>query len=97
MADRTLHVFQIGDCDWVVASNIDDARVVWCEFQGGKPEDMLDEDGFYVVELPDDSLLGFVCDEHGEVCEVGAGTTIKRPCNEWATKLGHGFFGSTEI
>lgn len=52
-AQLALACYQVGDCDWVAATNSDEARRILAEMNGDDPSEYADWD----VELTSDSML----------------------------------------
>lgn len=91
----SLQVFT-NDCEWIVAHDLDDARVVWAEFAGLDPSKYSNEDlGF--EPLPSESSVSIWCDTNGDPGEIqGEGCWIvSQTCEEWCRR-GRGFLCSTE-
>lgn len=82
----TLHVYFDG-MDWIVAENEDDARALWLDYTGEKPEDYIDGE-LYFEELSDDKKL--------RVYDEDRSASIEQTCREWADQYGRGFLCSTE-
>lgn len=83
-----LHMFFIGDSDYVVADSIDDAWSVWEETTNSKRGEAFDDVDEACELLPDDKVLACSVDGNGEPCEIGEGSTVKKTAIEWARQLG---------
>ena len=82
----SLHLYHIGDCDTVVASDEADAWKVWKEYCGLEPE----EADWQVEAIPDSKVVRIRTDE-------GAAAPVEQhTAAEWATQEGRGFLCSTE-
>lgn len=90
-----LQVFT-NDCEWIIARDLDDARLAWCEHVGLDPAQYTNQDlGF--EPLRPDSEVSIWCDVNGDPGDIaGEGCTlVTLTCQEWA-KRGRGFLCSTE-
>jgi hypothetical protein len=85
-----LHVFS-DECEWVIARDEADAKVVWSEHVGEPRCELTFE------QLPDEELLGIWCNPDGEIDEPHAPghAVIRRTAAEWA-KRGRGYLCTTE-
>ncbi len=88
-----LHVFLYADCDWFVAHDADDARLLIKEMASvdAQPDD--------VEQWDDDRSLRIWYDtKAGMITEIGddSAEAVDKPCREWATINGRGFLCSTE-
>ena len=88
MTDVTpdLHLFYLCDCDYVAATDIDDAWAAYCEETGNKRGDF-DDAG---TAIADDKRIA-VAEHEGR----GAPKTTKT-AREWAQRSGRGLAFSTE-
>jgi hypothetical protein len=92
---RRLYLFESGNPDWVVAFDIDDARRLWCEHMGEKPEDYVGEDDW--TPLADDATAkywldretGKLTDDDGVLTELTAAEVVER--------FGRGFVASVDF
>ncbi len=91
-----LHVFA-NECDWVVATDLEDAWEVYAFMTGGPVErckvDFAEDP---LVLLDDDKPIEFWADDSGQLLEVGSGALMAKPASEWARLHGRGFMASTE-
>jgi len=76
------------DVDWVIAKNIDDVWIVWCDHIGENKEDYIED--FHWKELPMNEVLTMY-DENKD------NTTTKKTVKQWIASEGRGFLMSTEF
>ena len=96
-AASVLHVYNIQDCDFVVASDADEARSLWRQHNasvGAEPYPEEDDDD--IAALPDTHVLKMWTDDDGQVGEHGHGHLTRRTAAEWAQSNGKGFLASSE-
>lgn len=91
--EEGLSVWSFGDCEWVIAHSMEDARTVWKEFTGAT-EPATEEDVWEKVD-PGETMT-FWCDAEGKICEVEDGTKLTKTAAEWVAQLGRCYMGSTE-
>lgn len=89
---RGLHVFCMGDTDYVIAHNVDDAWALLSE-QGYERDEYHEDD---LEELPDGGSLAIRVDADGDITD-DSGEPLKRTHAEWAEREGRGFLCSTEF
>jgi hypothetical protein len=89
-----LHIYEFGDTDWVVATDVLDAWVVWLAHVGGVRADYHGDDDPELV--PDDKRVGFWCDAEGKISEQGDGAVVYKTAREWADREGRGYLASTD-
>jgi hypothetical protein len=89
-AAAVLHVFE-GECDWIVARDLDDAWAVALEQWGGVMSDYGERDDF--AQLPNDQPLSIWDGEDGP----GTGTKVTKTCAEWIAEHGRGWLCGTEF
>lgn len=93
----TLHMFYIGDADYVSAPSVEQAGIIWEKETGCS----LASEEFEVVMVSDERTLAVTVDVSGEPCEDGddgddGATLTRRTAYEWANALGEGFAFSEE-
>jgi hypothetical protein len=91
---RSLHIYEFGDTDWVVATSPEDAWIVWLAHVGGTRADYLDTEEPDLV--PDDKRVGFWVGADGKITEVNDGAVVYKTAREWADREGRGYLASTE-
>jgi hypothetical protein len=79
---------------WVIATNEEDALIVWCENSGEKPDDYRGQQDW--DRLDDARLLTIWCDGKDNPCDPFDGAETQKACGEWK-KRGRGFLCTTEI
>jgi hypothetical protein len=90
----SLHIYEFGDTDWVVATSSEDAWVVWLAHVGGTRADYSDTEEPDLV--PDDKRVGFWIDAAGKIAEVNDGEVVYKTAREWAQREERGFLASTD-
>lgn len=90
-----LHVFHDG-MDWYVATNEEDSLVLRDEFlERGESDGGLGPEYKPMAQLPDDELVGVLCNSLGEPDDHGKG--VKRTAAEWAKRQGRGVLCSRDF
>ncbi len=85
-----LNVFHDGQ-DWFVAESIEDAALIRSEmYPDEEPEDFEE-----LSRLPDDEVIGVLCNELGEPDDHG--TALNKTASEWARQVGRGVLCSTDF
>jgi hypothetical protein len=84
----TLHVFELDDTDWVVATDAEDAWAIWEETTREKREQHGGWPDVAWVPLPDDKALTI---HYPDVRESHTET-----CGEWVRSNGRGWLCSSE-
>ena len=93
MAD--LHVWEDGDCVWVVAESAEDAAIAYAEFCGyDDPRGEIGKPGSDVVPenwsmVPDTTSMKVARDDDGK-------DVTTQTCAEWVQENGRGFLCTTE-
>ena len=90
-----LHVYA-NDCEWVVATSLEDAWAVYVESIGGTVEQAKADACDPLEMVPDDKAIAIWADVDGKPCEIGDGTLTKSTALEWATRCGRCYLASTE-
>lgn len=85
-----LHVFHDGQ-DWYIAMDAADAHVL----RVGLYSDELPEDAGPLEQLPDDEIVGVLCNENGRPDDHGTG--VNKAAGEWAKQEGRGVLCSMEF
>ena len=91
-----MKVFTLGDIDWVVAEDLEDAWKVYVEHNGGKREDF---EGDEMEEVPADKPLTIWCGPNGHPGEshVEGNARVTQQASKWAAQEPRGFLASTEF
>jgi hypothetical protein len=94
-----MKVFTVGDCDWVIAENVDDAWAVYVEHCGGKREDWSEGEGYVMEEVRGDAPLVIWCgpDGHPGETHVDGNAKVTKSAEQWAAQEPRGFLCSTEF
>jgi hypothetical protein len=95
----SLHVFCFFDSEYVVAADIDDAKVVYCEHSdSGCSSDELDVELSKIRQLGDYESTAIWCYPDGSICPIDEDgcEPVEKTCVEWAAQNGRGFLASTE-
>jgi hypothetical protein len=96
IAIGTLHMFENGCPEWVIAFDVADAVKVYEVATGLKPGDHDGEDDW--AELPGDKVVKFWLDDNGELSDGSNGRTLTPMTVDAAcAKFGHGFYASSEF
>jgi len=85
-----LHVFHDGE-DWYVAQSLADAEELRDAHYGeARPTEMR--------QLPDDKMIGILCDEQGQPSDGGKGDEgVDLTAAQWATRQGRGYLCSRDF
>lgn len=86
-----LRMFQLDDAEWVIALSEADARAIWCESTGEKPEDYPDQEW---DEVPAEQTLAMMVDADGKICcSDDKFASLKLTAAEWIAREGRCYLG----
>lgn len=94
---ENLHMFNLCDCDYVVARDLDDAWTLYTAHTGERRDDHDDDPGA-AYQIPDDKVYELYIDSSGEACEQGDDDAKLESDTAlgWSRRLGRGYAFGTE-